>query len=272
MVPPFLIFTKGVQRRDVIFRGIAVPGASSLSAADDLTAVWKTKDGERFQNYKAVFTILDEQVVTRQWINDLAEGNSLSINAPVNWGEWVKHGVYNPLKAPRSTAYRTRAEQTPSLTEEIEIIKSIYGYFGDGYAFEKCAAQIFQLMSKNVLSCDLTRPWVDGGRDATGIYRIGENLSSTKVEFALEAKKYDLDAGIGVKEVARLISRIRHRQFGVLVTTSYVSLQAYKEIVQDGHPVIIISAKDIVDILKHNGYSTKIEVQKWLRSNFPLGN
>jgi hypothetical protein len=33
----------------------------------------------------------------------------------------------------------------------------------------------------------------------------------------------------GVREMSRLISRLRHRQFGVLVTTSYVDNQAYRE-------------------------------------------
>ena len=35
---------------------------------------------------------------------------------------------------------------------------------------------------------------------------------------------------VGVREVSRLISRIRHRQFGVLVTTSVVGRQAYEEV------------------------------------------
>jgi Restriction endonuclease len=40
---------------------------------------------------------------------------------------------------------------------------------------------------------------------------------------------------VGVKELARLISRIKHREFGVLVTTSYVNEQAYREVRDDGH-------------------------------------
>ncbi len=38
-VPPFLIFTKGLNGRDVVFRGLAVPGAQGLSASDDLVAI-----------------------------------------------------------------------------------------------------------------------------------------------------------------------------------------------------------------------------------------
>ncbi len=34
---------------------------------------------------------------------------------------------------------------------------------------------------------------------------------------------------VGVKELARRISRIKHGEFGALVTTSYVNGQAYRE-------------------------------------------
>lgn len=53
-----------------------------------------------------------------------------------------------------------------------------------------------------------------------------------------------------VKQTNRLISRIRHRQFGVFVTTSYISSQVYKELLEDEHPILVISGRDIVAILK----------------------
>ena len=66
-IPPFFLFTKGPKGRDVIFRGLAVPGAVTINQTEDLVAIWKTKNGERFQNYKAVFTIwsLDNDDKTR---------------------------------------------------------------------------------------------------------------------------------------------------------------------------------------------------------------
>ena len=54
--------------------------------------------------------------------------------------------------------------------------------------------------------------------------------------FALEAKCYAPGHGVGVRETSRLISRLRYRQFGVLVTTSHLDSQAYQEIREDGHP------------------------------------
>jgi len=52
----------------------------------------------------------------------------------------------------------------------------------------------------------------------------------------------------------------------VLVTTSYVGEQAYKEIKQDGHPVLVLSGGDIVEILVQNGVNTSEGVAEWLES------
>ena len=56
---------------------------------------------------------------------------------------------------------------------------------------------------------------------------------------------------------------------GSFVTTSYVGLQAYKEIKEDGHPVLIISSGDIARLLVDKGYGTPHDVQQWLSARFP---
>jgi len=74
LTPPFLIFTKSPtakSSRAVQFKGLAVPGFSGMSATEDLVAVWKTTRGQRFQNYRSVFTILDVPVVPRSWLQTL---------------------------------------------------------------------------------------------------------------------------------------------------------------------------------------------------------
>ena len=81
----------------------------------------------------------------------------------------------------------------------------------------------------------------------------------------MEANRYQVQSSVGVRETSRLISRIRYRQFGVLVTTSYVHHQAYKEITDDGHPVIIVCAVDIIKILKQNGITDIRKLKKWLK-------
>ena len=78
-----------------------------------------------------------------------------------------------------------------------------------------------------------------------------------------------MNNSVGVRETSRLISRLRHRQFGVLITTSFVHDQAYKEIKEDDHPILIVSASDIVDVLAKHGMYGITEVRKWLTTEFP---
>lgn len=69
--------------------------------------------------------------------------------------------------------------------------------------------------------------------------------------------------------MARLISRLRQRQFGVFVTTSVVARQAYKEVREDGHPIIFISGRDITRILIDKGWNTPELVRAMLEGEFP---
>jgi len=69
---------------------------------------------------------------------------------------------------------------------------------------------------------------------------------------------------VGVRDVSRLVSRIRHREFGVFVTTSFVAEQAYREIRQDGHPIVFLVAKDIVEILRSRGVSNARDADAWV--------
>jgi hypothetical protein len=102
-VPPFFIFSKAGRNRDVRFHGLAVPGGGDVSEAEDLVAIWKTVGASRFQNYRAVFTVLDARRIERAWIDELLEGRSLEAHAPEAWRDWVLHGVYRPLQGRRET-------------------------------------------------------------------------------------------------------------------------------------------------------------------------
>jgi Restriction endonuclease AspBHI N-terminal/Restriction endonuclease len=267
--PPILIFGglgEGTYR-DVKFIGLAVPGAEGLSADDDLVAIWRnggTNHDQRFQNYRAQFTILDVPKVSREWIQDIQAGRVVSSpHAPSAWTRWLKHRKYTPLCAPASIEIRSKSQQIGMSEDDRRIISLIYERYDDAYDFEKCAMEIARLMMPKIRAIELTRPWRDGGRDAIGYYSIGEDHSRVDVEFALEAKRYSLNSGVGVKPLSRLISRLRHRQFGVLVTTSYLSDQAYKELKDDGHPVVVISAADIVRVLRRK-IGSFAAIRNWL--------
>ena len=72
-----------------------------------------------------------------------------------------------------------------------------------------------------------------------------------------------------MKELSRLISRIRHREFGIIVTTSFLGHQAYQELRSDRHPVIVISGADIAGILVKAGVGTAEALTEWLIAQFP---
>lgn len=271
-IPPVFIFTKAGNGRDVVFRGLAVPGAPGVSENEDLVAVWRTKEGNRFQNYRAIFTVLDVPRIERAWIDRIkAGGERPEIGAPQPWLQWRATGLYRGLTAPGTRAHRTPTEQIPSDSSDLQLLLQIVSYYDNHrngkYAFERCAAELFRLLDPNVRSIDLTRPWRDGGRDALGEYAVGSRPSAITVEFALEAKCKTPapDNSSGVHDTARLVARIRHRQFGVFVTTSCIGEQAYKELVEDDHPIVVVSGIDIVRILKDHGLGAREALETWLR-------
>ncbi len=264
LCPPILVFAALRTKRAFVFRGLAVPGFPGVPPTQDLVAIWKSVNGQRFQNYRATFAILDEATISKHWIDEAKKGLPDVANAPLSWKQWVETGEYKPLQAPATRAVRTREEQIPQDQTDKRLIDCIRSRFeGRPTDFEACAGELAKLLLRDVIDLDLTRPWRDGGRDAVGKVRLGRDRASIAVNFALEAKCYS-NGGVGVTDVSRLISRIRYREFGILVTTSHVGTQAYKEIVEDGHPVVIVCARDIVTLLKENGYATPEEVVKWL--------
>lgn len=269
-VPPFLVFKNTGRFRDVQFLGLAVPGSIDLNSSEDLIAVWKSSKGDRFQNYCATFTILDSPLIRRAWINDINKGDPFTTNAPAAWRKWQEKGVITPLITTQTLEFRHKHQQLPTDSESRSMIQAIRDHFSSWpVGFERCAAQITQLMDKNFVTYELTRASRDGGRDATGEYRVGSMAASILIDFALEAKCYAEHNSVGVREISRLISRLRHRQFGVLVTTSFVNVQAYKEIKEDQHPIVVIAATDIVQILKGAELNTTSKVVEWLQTNFP---
>jgi len=270
-VSPFFIFENTGDGRNTRYLGCAVPGSSDLEPTEDLVAVWRSTQGLRFQNYRAVFTVLDISRVTREWIDDLIAGNPLSQRCPGSFRDWVVLGRYQPLRAPRTIIHRSPSQQLPSNDSDMELLRMVHQRFSDDpHEFEACAAILWRMLhGPSVNRLIVTRRSVDGGRDAIGNVSVGPKSDPIELEFALEAKCYEPGGGgVGVRDVARLISRLRHRQFGVFVTTNYVAVQAYKEVREDQHPVVILSGIDIVNILRSHGFSTKKSLSAWLEQDF----
>ncbi|MEL7654368.1 MAG: restriction endonuclease [Bacillota bacterium] len=270
-IPPFLIFRKTGQSRDVQFLGLAAPGNVNLSPDRDLVSLWRTKDGNRFQNYEAYFTILDLQgeEISKEWLTSLIYDNENNLKlAPNSWIKFIDQGRDGiiPLIAPNILQVPSKDAQLPSSESDKKLLQIIRDTFKDDpYKFEKCATRLVQLMDPNFYEFDLTRPWRDGGRDAIGKYHIGIKEHPLTIDCALEAKCYAENNSVGVKQMSRLISRIKYRQFGIMITTSYIDKQAYQEVLDDGHPILIINARDIATILKKNDIGIS-SINNWLQS------
>jgi len=274
-VPPFLLFERDpAAGRAVRFRGLLAPGSPSAPPDEHLVALWRSRAGERFQNYRALFTVLDAGTLPRAWLESIlrpfAGPAADHPAAPAAWCQWARGGGYIPLIAPATTQYRSKAAQEPATATDRAMLFALWGHFRDRPTdFESCAGELFRLNAPSVDSLEVTRASRDGGRDATGHYAIGPAADRVRLEFALEAKCYRPGNAVGVREIARLVSRLKHRQFGVLVTTSHLHEQAYREIREDGHPVVVLAGADLVRLLKDAGLGSLGELQAWLAVSYP---
>jgi hypothetical protein len=263
-MPPILVFMATRQGRDHRFLGLAVPGTNSASWSEELVGIWRSTEGLRYQNYRAFFTIVDTPVVPRSWLESVISGGPPS-DVPSAWSGWVKTGVARALVAPRTRDARSRAEQEPTSEFNQKALRLVWSHFaGRPHDFEHFAAHLVKLYLRNASSIEVTRASRDGGRDAIGRYRVGQGPSGIEIDFAVEAKCYEPGRGVGVKELSRLISRLRHRQFGVLVTTSHLDRQAYSELKEDGHPIVVLAGGDILEILHRVGAIASGGLQSYL--------
>ena len=288
-IPPIFIFEKHPTKksiRSVKFRGLCVPGTKDKSELEDLVAVWKSSKGSRFQNYLAFFTVLDVNTISRKWL-DALDKYSASEHEPHVFKRWKEKGVYTPLTSSQTTDIKTIDEQLPKNKNEQALLATLFNHFPKdpngkttkegSRVFEYFAAEVYRMTDKNIEIDEITRGTKDGGYDATGRMKIGVNDDPIYVDFYLEAKCYNPGINdkkrntIGVSETSRLISRIRNRQYGVLVTTSAIGKDPYTQIRKDKHPIIFVSGGDIIKILiEKKGIKTRAELQKYLKTNFSI--
>ena len=273
-IPPFFIFKKTGEGRDVQFLGMAAPGNPKISPDKDLVAFWRTIKGKRFQNYEAYFTVLDtgKKPISKRWLQSLIEDHENNLEyAPDVWKKFISKGRngITPLLAQRMFVVPSKYDQLQSDEEGNRCLKRIRDYYKDNpFGFEICATDLVSKMDNHFVDFTVTRPRRDGGRDAIGYYAIspeGKANYPLKIDCALEAKCYSEDTAVHVRQMSRLISRIRYRQFGIMVTTSYVDKQAYSEVIEDGHPILIITASNIASILRNNAINSS-NIDTWLNS------
>lgn len=251
---PFLCFQKYTGAKGVYMRflGIAVPGAPGVSSLDDLVAVWRRKGDKRFQNYKATFTILDDDSVPHAWLDEIISGvpASEANGCPDAFAKWIKTGKYVPLVTERKVSPRSKTDQQPKTHREQEVLKKVASL--TPRQFEFAAADLLPLIDNRFIDIKVTREVRDGGRDVIAEYQVGHGDHAIPLHVSVEAKLWNEASSVGVKPMMRLISRLKHRDFGVFITTSFFDKTVQEELIEDGHPVILVSGGDIARILIAN--------------------
>jgi hypothetical protein len=269
LIPPVLVFEnyKGADGSYMRFLGMVAPGAQGVSAFDDLVAVWRIKDRNRFQNYRSFFTVLKNDVVSKLWLEDLVNGinPSESIHCPSSWKKWVETGIYEPLTCERKREPRSKENQSPQNRNESKVLENVRVSFSDR-EFEFASVSIVELMDPRFSDFKVTQRARDGGRDAIGTYRVGHADHQIQLSAIVEAKLWKENSDIGVKPMSRLISRIKHRDIGIFITTSCFNKQVQKELIDDNHPVILISGGDIARVLIANELNSPEKFSAWVDS------
>jgi hypothetical protein len=270
-IPPFLAFERFRTDSGTFMRflGLLCPGGEGISALDDLVAVWRVRKEQRFQNYRATFTVLSEETVPRAWLEDLVTGTpaTASTFCPKTWLRWSKSGAYSALRCGRQILPRSRSQQLPQSTEEWAVLRQVYDNLSDR-EFEFAAAELVQLMDERFTGLSVTRYVQDGGRDVIGSYRVGHRMHQVTLNGYVEAKRWDCKRAVGVKPMMRLIARLRHRDIAVFITTSFFGSQVQKELLDDRLPIILLSGGDIARLLiaKELGNTSKGgNLESWIQ-------
>ncbi|HYD77549.1 restriction endonuclease [Ramlibacter sp.] len=268
-VPPFLCFEKVATSSGTYMRflGLACPGAEGLSATEDLVGVWRMTKGERFQNYRAVFSILEVDSVPKSWLQDLVSGSSPadSEHCPKAWRHWVQTGKYQNLVCEPQKVPRSKADQMGANPEEHDVLNRVYNELTPR-EFEFAAMELTRMLDRSFVDLVVTRPSRDGGRDVVGRYIVGHDKHRVGLTVAIEAKRWKPGSAVGVRQMMRLISRLKHRDLGVFMTTGFFETQVQQELIDDEHPVLLVSGGDIARLLIKNDRASPKQFAAWVTS------
>ncbi|MFE3799790.1 restriction endonuclease [Nocardia tengchongensis] len=268
-VSPFFYFERVSKKGSLVrFRGLAAPGAEALTQAEELKELWWSKDGLRFQNYRARFTILDATLISHTWIRTLLDGLSpLGEGCPDAWREWVETRNYRTLVAPSTDEVRPIASQLPQDAVGMEILKALRNHFAAGSDFREFALNIWRFLAPGTGVGESIRD--EGYRQRFGgEYLIGPPADKMSVWFALGA-----EIGFGdkpINDIGQFISSVRYREFGAFITLSVFSAKVYRELRSENRRVALVCGRDVVEALRRQGLSDVGSVKAWLDSLFPI--
>ncbi|MFE3960272.1 restriction endonuclease [Nocardia sp. NPDC059091] len=267
-VSPFFYFERVSKKGSLVrFRGLAAPGSETLTRTEELEALWWSKDGQRFQNYCARFTILNATTISHKWIETLLSGESpLGEGCPDAWREWVETRTYHALVAPSTDVARGVDGQLPEDVVGKDILNLLRQHFRAGVNFRDFALAVWRFVAAGTAIEAVVRG--EGVRRRFGgDYLIGPSADKVAVWFALEAEVGEGDKPIS--DISHFSSSLRYREFGVFVTLSVFGSAVFHEVKTGIRPVALVCGRDVVEALRRQGLSDVGSVKAWLDSLFP---
>jgi hypothetical protein len=255
---PLLLFKRvsreGAKKGFVQFEGLAI------ITGVELITQFSTGAGGSFANFAFELLVFDlsqeHELLDLAWISARRESSvqdkeALAL-APTTWRKWVNGGS-STLEVVRRRVSKLHVESRPQQlpipgSPEESVLKGIYDYYDDRKARFEALAQVVaeRIITPKVGSYTpggLTRATADGGIDFIARLDIGESFGKAKLIVLGQAKCVSLDAPTNGNHIARTVARLRRGWLGVFVTTSYFSIQAQREVIEDRYPIVLICGR-----------------------------
>ncbi|ADQ58041.1 restriction endonuclease [Lactobacillus amylovorus] len=237
------------------------------------------KNKTYFSNYLFTFCVFslkkEQEGFNWDWIDARREKDKFApCLAPKEWQEWIKDGDFNKIRRHvygRSTA--NKKEQLPTPGSKLDIIlQKIYSHYQNNpFGFEYLAKDVTRLLIEDsgTICHDgwVTKASGDGGYDYVLRIDIGNHgLSQVRQVVLGQAKCYERNNGVSGKDVDRIIARLKRGWLAAFVTTSYFTNATQQEILEDNYPILLITGKQVAEIVNKELYRKNISLDKYLKS------
>ena len=144
-------------------------------------------------------------------------------------------------------------------------------YQNNPFGFEYLAKDVTRLLIEDsgTICHDgwVTKASGDGGYDYVLRIDIGNHgLSQVRQVVLGQAKCYERNNGVSGKDVDRIIARLKRGWLAAFVTTSYFTNATQQEILEDNYPILLITGKQVAEIVNKELYRKNISLDKYLKS------
>lgn len=157
------------------------------------------------------------------------------------------------------------------------MLNQIYDYYGgkrsnkDKHDFEYLAMEVTQkTIEESGATCVpgwITKASGDGGIDYVLRIDIGhDDLASVRIIVLGQAKCTDPAKPVNGRDIARTVARMKRGWIGAFVSTSYFSEPVQQEVKEDSYPLMMINGSKIADIVEHELFENKMDLESYLDS------